>query len=175
MAEPFIGEIRMFGLPFAPQGWADADGQLLSIAENSALFSLYGTTYGGDGRTTFGLPDLRGRVPIHTGQGPGLPPFPQGGSGGSPSVALRPDQLARHTHPTKVHARAEGADQSVPADHFWAQPERARIYDAASNVTMHESAVEVLENHGGEPHTNMQPYLAVRFCVALTGLYPQRP
>jgi len=175
MAEPYIGEIRMVGFQYAPEGWANADGQILSIAEHSTLYSLYGTLYGGDGRTNFALPDFRGRVPIHTGHGAGLPTYQQGQAGGYPSVVLTANQAPSHTHPASVHAKAATADQATPAGHFWAEPGRA-AYATDQDSTMHEDAVQVQANTGGgQPHENMQPYLTVRFCVAMIGLYPPRP
>ena len=175
MAEPFIGEIRMVGFTYAPRDWANADGQLIPIEQNPSLYALYGTTYGGDGRTNFALPDLRGRVPIHVGQGPGLPSYQQGWAGGQPSVVLRADQAPSHTHPATVHAKAATADQTTPAGHFWAEPGRA-AYTTDHDSTMHADAVQVQANTGGgQPHQNMPPYLTVRLCVALTGDWPVRP
>ncbi len=175
MAEAYIGEIRMVGFTYAPQYWANADGQILDIGQYQSLFALYGTLYGGDGRQTFALPDLRGRVPIHTGQGPGLPSFPQGSAGGVPSVVLAENEMPPHTHPAVAHAKAATADQTSPVDHYWAEPGRA-AYAADRDATMNEDAVQVLENSGGgEAHYNMQPYLTIRFCVCLDGMWPPRP
>jgi len=174
MAEGFMGEVRLVGFQFAPQGWCNADGQIMSIGDHNALFSLYGTLYGGDGRSTFGIPDLRGRVPIHTGHGTGLPVYNMGDAGGSPMVTLTEQELATHSHGTIVHAAAATGDQVTPQDHYWAEPQRA-AYLATKNATMADDAVEVVPAGGGEPHYNMQPYLTLRFCVCLDGVYPQRP
>ena len=175
MAEPFIGEIRMVGFTYAPYGWSNADGQLIPIMQNPTLYALYGTTYGGDGVNTFGLPDLRGRAPIHVGHGPGLPTYYQGQAGGQPTVVLQVNQAPSHTHPTTVHAKATTADQTTPAGHFWAEPGRA-AYATDQDSTMHADAVQVQANTGGgQPHENMPPYLTVRLCVALVGVWPVRP
>jgi len=174
MADPYIGEIRMVGFTFAPEGWANADGQMLTVAEHSALYSLYGTTYGGDGRNTFGLPDLRGRVPIHCGQGPGLPSYQMGWAGGYPAVTLTAAEIPPHTHDATVNAKAAEGDQTSPENHYWGEPSRP-AYAASKDVTMAADAVEVGEGGGGQAHQNMQPYLTIRFCVALTGIYPSRP
>jgi len=176
MADAYIGEIRMVGFPYAPQFWTNADGQMLSINEHTALFSLYGTLYGGDGRSTFGLPDMRGRVPIHTGRGPGLPDYEIGWKGGAPSVVLAATQAPVHTHPATVRAHAANGDQESPTDHYWAQPgSRTKGYSASHDATLSADAVEVGENTGGgQAHENMQPYLTIRFCVCLDGTYPPR-
>jgi len=174
MAEPFIGEIRMVGFQFAPERWCNADGQLMQISQNPTLFSLFGTLYGGNGTTTFGIPDFRGRVPIHTGHGTGLPTYQMGQAGGFPEVALGSAELPTHSHGTVVHAAAATGDQVTPQDHYWAEPQRA-AYLATKNATMADDAVEVVPAGGGNAHYNMQPYLTVRFCVALDGIYPQRP
>ena len=174
MSEAFIGEIRMVGFPFAPQYWANADGQMLPIDQNPSLYSLYGTTYGGDGVNTFALPDFRGRVPIHTGRGVGLLDYHMGQAGGAPSVVLQANQAPAHTHPATVHAKAAAADQPTPTDHFWAEPGR-NGFAADQDTTMNADAVQVQANSGGQPHENMQPFLTVRFCVSLDGIYPPRP
>ncbi len=175
MAEPYIGEIRMVGFTYAPQGWINADGQLLSVAEYTTLYSLYGTVYGGDGRNTFAIPDLRGRVPVHCGQGPGLPDYRMGSAGGSPTVVLTPNEIPSHTHTASVRAKAAEADQAAPSDHYWAQLARgAAAYAADHDTTMASDAVHVDASGGSQAHQNMQPYLTIRFCVAMTGIYPPR-
>ena len=175
MSEPFIGEIRMVGFSYAPQHWVNADGQMMSINQHTSLFALYGTTYGGDGRTTFGLPDFRGRVPIHTGRGAGLLDYHMGQAGGYSSVTLQADQAPIHTHPATVHAKAATADQPTPTDHFWAETGR-NTFAADQDSTMNADAVQVQANTGGgQPHENMQPFLTIRFIVALEGIYPPRP
>ena len=122
MSDPFIGEIRLVGFQYAPVNWCNADGQIMNIRDNEALFSLYGTLYGGDGRNTFGIPDLRGRVPIHTGRGTGLPEFRMGEAGGAPEVTLTAQELGSHSHGAIVHAAAATGDQVTPQDHYWAEP-----------------------------------------------------
>jgi len=174
MSEPFVGEIRMVGFPFAPRYWANADGQMMQITENEMLFSLYGTIYGGDGRTTFGLPDFRGRVPIHTGQGTGLPGFEMGQAGGAVEVPLSVQEMPSHTHGAQVHASSQAGDQATPQDHYWAVPSRTTPFRADHDSTMSPDAVEVEDAGGGQGHPNMQPFLTVRFCVSLDGVYPQR-
>jgi microcystin-dependent protein len=170
-AEPFIGEVAIFGFNFAPQNWAQCNGQLLSIAQNTALFSLLGTTYGGDGRVTFALPDLRGRLPMHTGQGAGLTNREQGEAAGSEAVTLQLSQMPTHSHLLRV-ATANGSSAS-PAG---ASPARSsqsdKVYGAASGSAM---ASETLTTSGGsQPHSNMPPYLVLNFCISLVGIYPTR-
>lgn len=169
MSDPFIGEIKMFAGNFAPQGWALCDGQLLPIAQNAALFSLLGTTYGGDGRTTFALPDLRGRVPLHPGQGPGLSQRRLGEKSGQESVTLSEAQMPAHTH--TAQARPVSAGRNDPENALLA---RRRAYDGepAPTVTMHPDAIG--SAGGGQDHENMQPYLCINFIIALQGLFPSR-
>ena len=183
MSEPFLGEIRMFGGNFAPRGWAFCDGQLLPISSNSALFSLLGTTYGGDGRTTFQLPDLRGRVPMHAGNGPGLSTRPLGSKAGAETTTLNVPQLPSHTHTTPasstgLNAVASPADTSNPTGNTLAM---ANIYKAeAPSVSLNAGSVDdVAANTTGETgassaHNNMQPYLTVYFIIALQGTFPSR-
>ncbi len=172
MSEPFLGEIRMFTGNFAPQGWAMCNGQILSIAQNTALFSLLGTTYGGDGNTTFALPNLQGRVPIHQGQGPGLSPYNLGQTGGIESVVLVSAQIPAHTH--SVNAATTGGNQASPAGGFPAIESTGTSlnYAPASNTTM--SGSMIAPNPGGQAHENRQPFLAVNFIIALQGIYPSR-
>lgn len=169
MSEPFMGEIRNFGFNFAPQGWAQCQGQLLSISQNTALFSLLGTMYGGDGRTTFALPDLRGRAVISVGQGPGLSNRSQGEVGGEEQVTLTGPQVAAHTHPAAGSSTATGKSPagSVPA--FTAG---GSSYGTTTDLTM--SPAMVGPNSGGQPHDNMPPYLVTNWCIALQGIYPSR-
>lgn len=172
MSEPFIGEIRMFAGTFAPQGWAFCDGQLLAISQNDALFSLYGTTYGGDGRTTFGLPDLRGRVPIHAGSGPGLTPRALGAAGGSEQVTLATGQLPAHTH------QMQGSDDTSvgpdPSGNLVGHPTN-NAYRAPFATPVLDLAPSTLAASGGNgSHANLAPTLCVNFIVALVGIYPSR-
>ena len=173
-AEPFVGEIMMTGANFCPRGWANLDGQLLPINQNQALFSLLGTTYGGDGRTTFSLPDLRGRVPLHIGQGPGLTDRRQGNKGGEENHVLNIAEMPQHQH--ELNASKGAANQSSPTDNLLAnQSRKSRMYvpSGADPLTpMHASAIG--SAGGNRPHNNMQPFFGIRFCMALQGVYPSR-
>ena len=173
MASPFIAEIIMFGGNFAPRGWAFCDGQLLPISSHSALFSILGTTYGGDGRTTFALPDLRGRVPMHPGRGPGLSDRRLGEKGGSETNTLATSQLPSHTHALLGNAVAGNAntiaDNSLSND---AGTSSATYSDSVPTTAMKP---ESIGNTGdGSPVNNLQPYLCVNFIIALTGVFPSR-
>jgi len=171
MSEPFVGEIRMFAGTFAPRGWAFCDGQLLAVSQNDALFSLLGTIYGGDGRTTFGLPDMRGRLPVHAGTGPGLSPRRLGERAGSENVTLTVNQLPSHSHP--LQASAEPASTPAPAAGVLAETVSDRVYrPGAADVNMASTAVS---NVGGSrSHTNLMPFLCVHFIIALFGIFPSR-
>ncbi|WP_232539834.1 phage tail protein [Azohydromonas aeria] len=166
--EPFIGEIRIFSGNFPPRGWATCDGQLLSIAQNTALFSLLGTAYGGDGRVTFGLPDLRGRVPVHASG-----TLPMGQAAGSETVTLSSAQLPVHAHA----ARAAALGDSVsPAGRYWAAEPNAEAAPYSNTHSGQTLAPAALAPSGGnQPHDNMQPFLAMNFIIALEGIYPMRP
>jgi microcystin-dependent protein len=168
-ADPFIGEIMWVGFNFCPRGWADANGQLLPIAQNNALFALYGTIYGGDGRTTFALPDMRSRVSIHTGQGAGLSNYVQGSTGGAESVTLNQAQMPSHSH--SVNASAGRSDKNAAGSIMGSG---GRIYDSplAASTTMDGSAIS--SAGGGQGHENRPPYLTLRACVALVGIFPSR-
>jgi microcystin-dependent protein len=173
MSEPFIAEIIMFGGNFAPRGWAFCDGQLLAISQNTALFSLLGTTYGGDGRTTFGLPDLRGRVPIHPGTGPGLSTYRLGQKGGTETVQLNVNEIPSHTH-TARGTSSRATDQD-PAGNVWAKEAvgATAVYASGNaDTSLHTSAIA--NTGGSQGHTNIQPYNCVNFIIALVGLYPSR-
>lgn len=173
MSEPFVGEIRMFAGNFAPRGWAYCDGQLLAVSQNDALFSLLGTIYGGDGRTTFGLPDLRGRIPIHAGHGPGLSERRLGAKGGEEKVTLTVNQLPSHGH--RIKASSGVAQNTAPEGTALASPS-ADIY--RSNASIAPSAnmqSDFLTNVGGSrSHTNLMPFLCIHFIIALVGIYPSR-
>lgn len=171
MAEPFIGEIRMFGFNFAPSGWATCDGQLLSIAQNTALFSLLGTQFGGNGQTNFALPDLRGRVPLHQGQGPGLSPRTMGESSGSEAVTLLSSQLPAHTHPFTPPCSTDDPNAGSPKNNFPASV-GTPIYATTANGNM--GAGTTGPAGGSQPHSNLQPFLTVNFCIALQGIFPSR-
>ncbi len=177
MAEAFIGEIGIFAFTYPPQNWADCNGQLLDISSHTALFSLLGTTYGGDGRTNFALPDLRGRVPIHTGQGSGLSNYPLGTPGGVERVTLATAQLPAHNHAATAHATSAVADQRSPQNNIWATEAAgttATYHSGAPNEVMDPQCVTTENTGNGQPHENRQPYLAVRFCICLNGIYPPR-
>jgi microcystin-dependent protein len=171
MSEPFVGEIRMFGFGFAPQGWALCNGQLLPINQNQALFSLLGTTYGGDGRITFAVPDLRSRVPVGQGQGPGLSSYAEGQAGGAETVTLAVSQMPGHTHPVKASSSAAGSDQ--PEGRALARS-ASHIYTAGPDASTVLNAGMLGDAGGSQPHDNIQPYLAVNFCIALAGIFPSR-
>lgn len=171
MSEPFIGEIRMVGFGFPPRGWALCDGQLLSIASNQALFSILGTTYGGDGRTSFGLPDLRGRTPIHSGNGPGLSPRSLGQRSGSQAVPLSVNQIPAHRHTGR--GTSDSAEESEPAGKLPAVAEgntyRSATAPGGTNIV---SMAATAPTGNDQAHTNEQPYLALYFVIALQGLFP---
>jgi microcystin-dependent protein len=172
MTDPFVGEIRMFAGNFAPTGWALCNGQLLPISQNTALFSLLGTMYGGDGKTTFALPDLQGRVPIDFGPGPGLTERFQGEEGGQPYVTLINSEMPAHTHQVLADT-APGSSQD-PTNATWGTAGRGRPapYGPGLNASMSPQALNI--TGGSLPHNNMQPYLAVTFIIALQGIYPPR-
>lgn len=168
MSEPFLAEVRIFACNFAPRGWAFCSGQLLPIAQNTALFSLVGTTYGGDGRTTLGLPNLEGRSPMHPGRGPGLTVRRLGERTGVETVTLTTDQMPNHNHRVGT---ASAATTEVPANRRFA-PAEQQAYGETAAVNLAGAAVA--SSGGGQPHPNLQPRLGVNFCIALTGLYPSR-
>ena len=170
MSEPFAGEIRMFAGNFAPRGWAFCDGQLLAVSQNDALFSLFGTIYGGDGRTTFGLPDLRGRIPIHAGTGPGLSPRRLGERIGTETETITVNQLPSHTH--NWQASTDLANVRATANNVLGQsvPD---IYTTRRSLL--NLASGTVSNVGGSrSHTNLMPFLCVQFIVALFGIYPSK-
>ena len=166
----FIGEIRMVGFNFNPRDWAKCDGQLLPINQNSALFSLLGTQYGGDGETTFGLPDLRGRAPIHAGNGPGLPNYNIGQKGGHESVALTTGQLPQHSHGVTIDASSAEGDTAIPGGNSLAKSGSGGYTTQATDSTL--GGVSTANVGSGQAHPNMQPYQAVNFVIALTGIFP---
>ena len=172
MADPFIAEIRIFAGNFAPRGWAFCDGQLLPIAQNSALFSLLGTTYGGDGRSTVGLPDLRERAPMHPGRGPGLmTPRKLGERGGAPTVTLSAAQMPAHRH--AVRATVNAATATNPQGQLLAAPTEPAYAPRADSADLTEMAVELLDAvDGSQAHPNMQPYLELNYIIALVGTEP---
>lgn len=169
MSEPFLGEIRPFPYGFAPRAWAFCDGQILPINQNQALFSLLGTTYGGNGVTTFALPDLRNRVPISSGQGPGLANYSLGQQSGASSVTLVSSQIPAHSHSvattgTPTTNNPSGAIPGPSGTHA--------LYDPAINTTL---APDIVTNAGGsQPHENTQPTIGINYCIALQGIFPPR-
>jgi len=171
MSEPFVGEVRMFAGNFAPRGWAFCDGQLLAVSQNDALFSLLGTVYGGDGRTTFGLPDLRGRIPIHAGNGPGLSPRRLGAKDGVEKVTLTVNQLPSHRH--QINASTTAATANNPTSALVGE---SPTVDAFSEATPSQNMSSQAITHvgGSRSHTNIMPFLCINFIVALFGIYPSR-
>lgn len=169
MSEPFLAEIRMVGFNFAPRGWAFCDGQILPINQNQSLYSLLGTTYGGDGRTSFALPDLRGRAPLHVGSSNGTS-FPLGQKTGEETHTLAANEMPQHQHVTQGSDTA--GNVSTPSGNVLGR-EVGNPYGQASNLTPMNSAT-VANVGGGQAHNNMQPYLALNFCIALQGLFPSR-
>ncbi|MBI5655918.1 MAG: phage tail protein [Geobacter sp.] len=172
MSDCYIGEIRMFGGNFAPMNWAFCDGRILSISEYSELFSLLGTTYGGDGITTFKLPDLRGRVPVHSGQGPNLTNRQTGSVFGTETVTLDTTQIPAHSHVVSAGGDGTVAD---PTAHYPGNSIGFNLYSAATpDSTMNPSAVGPSATAGAQPHSNLMPTLCINYIIALTGYYPPR-
>jgi len=175
MTDPFLAEIRMFGGTFAPRGWALCNGQLMAISQNTALFSLLGTTYGGDGRVTFALPNLMGTAPMQQGQGAGLSARWLGENGGEPYVTLLTSEMAMHTHVPNGYAN--NGDSKTPQNSVWAEITDGRqgtpLYAPTPNVLMNPMTTGI--TGGSQPHNNMPPYLCVSFIIALQGIFPQRP
>lgn len=173
MADPFVAEIRLFPFNFAPRGWAFCNGQLLPISQNTALFSLLGTTYGGNGSTNFALPDLQGRAAMSPGQGPGLSPRDLGESGGAQTVALLQAEIPNHSH--TLSSLPAPADTSSPAGGSLARVIGSTPYAEPVGAPLAEMAPQALQPAGGsQPHNNMQPYAVVNFCIALQGIFPPR-
>jgi microcystin-dependent protein len=172
MSAPFLGEIRLFAGNFAPRGFAFCAGQLLPISGNEALFSLLGTTYGGDGVQTFALPDLRGRAPLHQGQGPGLSNYIIGQPFGTENVTLTTQQLPAHTH--QAMATNNSGTQSAPGGGVWATDSSGATaeYDAPTGVAMAGQAIGA--TGGNVPHPNLQPFLTISYIIALAGIFPAR-
>jgi len=168
---PFIGQLMPVPYNFAPFGWAFCNGQLLSIAQNTALFSLLGTQFGGDGKTTFALPNLQGRVAIDAGQGTGLSPYQVGQTGGADTVTLTLNELAEHSHGAMGFGRA--GDSKTPAGADWARPEIDTPYGTSSPPGA-MSAAATSATGGGQPHENRQPYLVLNYVIALQGIFPSR-
>jgi microcystin-dependent protein len=172
--DPFVAEIRIFPFNFAPKGWARCDGQLLPLSQNTALFSLLGTTYGGDGRSNFGLPDLQGAAPMHPGQGPGLSLRNLGEQGGSETVSLLESEIPSHSHTLGAQSVPLGG-VAVPTGATFSKPGSGNLYftpGTASVVAMNSNALAPAGSN--QPHNNMQPYLTLYFNIALQGVFPPR-
>lgn len=172
--DPFVAEIRIFPFNFAPKGWAFCDGQILPISQNTALFSLLGTTYGGNGQSTFALPDLQGRAPMHPGQGPGLSLHDLGETGGSETVSLLESEIPSHTH--TLMANPVAGNRTNPGGNSIARTSGAAPYLPASPVPplVSLSGQAVSPAGGDQPHNNLMPYLTLNFCIALQGVFPPR-
>lgn len=168
MSSPYVGEIRMFAGNFAPVGWALCQGQVLPISENEVLFNLIGTTYGGDGQTTFALPNLASRVPIHMGTGGGLSPRVIGESGGVETVTLTTQQIPLHSHVPQ--AVSGNGDQTTPQNAIWASAATSRYSSNAPALAMSPALVNPAG--GSQPHDNLMPYLAINFIISLFGIFP---
>jgi microcystin-dependent protein len=172
MADPFVAEIRIFPFNFAPRGWAWCDGQLLPLSQNTALFSLLGTTYGGNGKSNFALPDLQGRAPMHPGQGPGLSLHDLGETGGSETVTLLESEIPAHSHALRGNNTL--GDTPSPAAHTLARYSN-NAYQQTTNSGLVSMSPNSLPPAGGDqPHNNLQPYLTFYFCIALQGVFPPR-
>ncbi len=169
MAQPYVGEIRMFAGNFNPAGWMFCDGSLLPISENETLFQLIGTTYGGDGQSTFALPDLRGRVPIHMGTGPGLSTYQLAETGGVESVTLTQNQMPVHNH-TPLASNTAAAD--TPSNNFWATSATGKPYSAAPPTVLMNPGTMGPAIGGSQPHDNMIPFLCVSYIISLFGIFP---
>lgn len=170
--DPFVAEIRIFPFNFAPKGWAWCDGQLLPLSQNTALFSLLGTTYGGNGKSNFGLPDLQGRAPMHPGQGPGLSLHDLGETGGSETVSLLESEIPSHSH--SLMASNQPAEDRAPGGEILARSVGASLYQTTTSGLQAMSGNALAPAGGDQPHNNMQPYLTFYFCIALQGVFPPR-
>jgi microcystin-dependent protein len=172
MADQFVAEIRLFGFNFAPTGWAQCNGQIMQLSQNTALFSLLGTTYGGDGRSTFALPDLQGAVPIAPGQGPGLPLYDLGQTGGSATVMLLQSEIPNHTHTASASTVPLGTVAQPSSAVGYSRPASGNAYGTGAQTTMAPTALTPAGN--SVPHNNLQPYLVLNYCIALQGIFPPR-
>ncbi len=171
MADPFVAEMRIFPFNFAPKGWAWCDGQLMPLSQNTSLFSLLGTTYGGNGENNFALPDLQGRSPMHPGQGPGLSLHDLGETGGSETVTLLESEIPSHNHLLK--AVNTNSQSTIPLANNLGRGNPVKVFSTGTTTTMGENSIAPAG--GDQPHNNMMPYLTFYFCIALQGIFPPRP
>ncbi len=171
--DPFVAEIRIFGFNFAPLGWALCNGQLMPISQNTALFSLLGTTYGGDGRSTFGLPNMQGNAPMHPGQGPGLSLHDLGEIGGSETVTLLESGIPTHSHAVQAFPNPGNANTADPTLSL-ARSKGGAAYKAPTANVVNFNFNALSPGGGNQPHNNMMPYLTLNFCIALQGVFPPR-
>jgi microcystin-dependent protein len=170
--DPFVAEIRIFPFNFAPKGWAFCNGQLMPISQNTALFSLLGTTYGGDGKATFALPNLQGSVPLNHGQGPGLSLYDLGQTSGSDAVTLGLAEIPAHTHSVRAETIDPG-DVSIPSGSSALAPsDGGTLYQNTANTQLAPQAIAL--SGGDQPHNNLMPYLVLNYCIALQGVFPPR-
>jgi microcystin-dependent protein len=169
--DPFVAEIRIFPFNFAPKGWAFCDGQILPLSQNTALFSLLGTTYGGDGRSNFALPNMQGNAPMHPGQGPGLSLHDLGETGGSDTVSLLESEIPSHSH--SFNASSQTGEDRTPQGEVLAKAVGGALYASPANlVSLSQNALPPAG--GDQPHNNLMPYLTLNFCIALQGVFPPR-
>jgi microcystin-dependent protein len=174
MADPFVAEVRIFGFQFAPKGWAQCNGQLLPISQNTALFALVGTYYGGDGKSTFGLPNLEGSAALHPGQGPGLSLYDLGQTGGSTTVTLLESEIPSHSH--AIMAQNAPGNRTNPIGNSFARLSSGNVYIPPAGAPLVNMSNQTLPPAGGDqPHNNLQPYLVLNFCIAMQGVFPPRP
>jgi microcystin-dependent protein len=177
MSDPFVAEVRVFGFNFAPRGWAQCNGQLLPLSQNTALFSLLGTTYGGDGKTTFALPNMQGNAAMHPGQGQGLSERFLGETGGSQNVTLLQSEIPFHTHNMMAFTQVPGDlfGPTAASNAILARSNNGAVYNTNTSGAVQLAPQALAPAGGGLPHNNMQPYLTLNFCIALQGVFPARP
>jgi microcystin-dependent protein len=173
--DPFVAEIRIFPFNFPPKGWAFCNGQLLPLSQNTALFSLLGTTYGGDGKSNFALPDVEGRAPMHPGRGPGLSLHDLGETGGSETVSLLESEIPAHSHSFNAHTGDPGDNNAPGPTLVFSKSGNGQAYQTNTAANLVAMSPFILAPAGGDqPHNNMQPYLTLNFCIALQGVFPPR-